>query len=77
MFEDPHIRKVGQNMKFDLHMLQNYGINVRGPLFDTMLAHYLLYPEQRHNLNDMSETLLDYRPVPIETLIGKKGKEQR
>ncbi len=75
-FEAPHIRKVGQNMKFDMHMLENYGIHVRGALFDTMLAHYLLYPEQRHNLNDMSENLLGYRPVSIETLIGKKGKNQ-
>ena len=76
-FEAPNIRKVGQNMKFDMHMLENYGIHVRGALFDTMLAHYLLYPEQRHNLNDMSETLLGYRPVSIETLIGKRGKNQR
>ena len=76
-FEAPNIRKVGQNMKFDIHMLENYGIHVRGALFDTMLAHYLLYPEQRHNLNDMSETLLGYRPVSIETLIGKRGKNQR
>ncbi len=77
VLEDPGIRKVGQNMKFDMHMLANYGIRLRGKLFDTMLAHYLLYPEQRHNLNDMCEALLGYRPVSIEELIGKKGKSQR
>jgi len=76
VFEDEKILKVGQNIKFDLHILANYGIRVRGPVFDTMLAHYLLYPEQRHNMNDMAETLLGYRPVSIEELIGKKGKDQ-
>lgn len=76
VFEDEKILKVGQNIKFDMHILANYGIRVRGPVFDTMLAHYLLYPEQRHNMNDMAETLLGYRPVTIESLIGKKGKDQ-
>jgi len=73
---DPEVLKVGQNIKFDLHILANYGIKVEGPLFDTMLAHYLLYPDQRHNLNDMALNLLGYKPVPIEELIGKKGKDQ-
>ncbi|HHJ10307.1 MAG TPA: DNA polymerase I [Bacteroidetes bacterium] len=76
LFENTSIRKIGQNMKFDMHMLENYDIHVRGTLFDTMLAHYLLFPEQRHNLNDMSENLLGYQPISIERLIGKKGKNQ-
>ena len=76
VFGDKKIRKVGQNIKFDMHILANYGIRVQGPVFDTMLAHYLLYPEQRHNMNDMADRLLGYRPVQIEELIGKKGKSQ-
>ncbi len=76
VFENQDIRKVGQNIKFDMHILENYGIHTRGPVFDTMLAHYLLYAEQRHNLDDMSETILEYKPVAIEELIGKKGKGQ-
>ncbi len=76
VFEDERIVKVGQNIKFDMHILANYGLRVAGTVFDTMLAHYLLYPEQRHNMNDMAETLLGYRPVAIEELIGKKGKGQ-
>ncbi len=76
VFENEHIRKVGQNIKFDMHILANYGIRVKGPVFDTMLAHYLLYPEQRHNMDDMADKLLGYRPVKIEELIGKKGKGQ-
>ncbi len=76
VFENERIVKVGQNIKFDMHILANYGLRVVGPVFDTMLAHYLLYPEQRHNMNDMAEKLLGYRPVAIEELIGKKGKGQ-
>ncbi len=76
VFENAGISKVGQNMKFDMHMLANYGISLKGQVFDTMLAHYLLYPEQRHNLDDMCENMLGYKPVPIEELIGKKGKGQ-
>ncbi len=76
LFEDERILKVGQNIKFDLHILANHGLRVRGPIFDTMLAHYLLYPDQRHNLNEMALTLLGYRPVAIEELIGKKGRDQ-
>ncbi len=65
VFEGP-ILKIGQNMKFDIQVLANYGIEVRGPLFDTMIAHYLLEPEMRHNMNVLSETYLSYSPVHIE-----------
>lgn len=70
------ILKIGQNIKFDLNFLKKYHLFVAPPLFDTMLAHYILHPETRHNLNLLSETLLGYQPVEIETLIGKKGKGQ-
>jgi DNA polymerase-1 len=76
IFEDTGIEKTGQNMKFDIQMLANYGIEVKGKLFDTMLAHYLLEPDMRHNMDLLSETYLRYKPVSIETLIGKKGKGQ-
>jgi DNA polymerase-1 len=76
VFENPLINKVGQNIKYDIIVLANYGIHVAGDLFDTMLAHYLLEPSERHNLNKLAEIYLDYRPVPIEDLIGKKGKNQ-
>ncbi len=75
-FEHEGIEKVGQNLKYDLLMLKKYGVQVRGPLFDTMLAHYLIEPEQRHNMDVMAEVYLNYQPVPIESLIGKKGKGQ-
>ena len=71
------IRKVGQNLKYDLLILENYGIKVDGPLFDTMVAHYLLNPELHHSMDYMAETLLGYRPIAIEELIGPKGKTQR
>ena len=76
LFENPKIRKIGQNLKFDFLVLKQYGIDVAGEIFDTMLAHYLLQPEQRHNLNYLSEKYLDYSPIEIETLIGKSGKNQ-
>jgi DNA polymerase I len=76
VFENRTIRKVGQNIKFDMIVMARHGIQVRGELFDTMLAHYLLQPEQRHNINFLAETYLGYSPVPIEELIGKKGKGQ-
>ncbi|MDR1172586.1 MAG: DNA polymerase I [Bacteroidales bacterium] len=76
LFENPAIRKIGQNLKFDMLVLQQYGVDTAGTLFDTMLAHYLLQPEQRHNLNYLSEKYLDYSPVEIETLIGKSGRNQ-
>lgn len=76
ILEDSTKPKIGQNIKFDLLMLKNYGINLKGFLFDTMLAHYLLEPEQRHNLNLLSEQLLGYKPIEIEELIGRKGANQ-
>ena len=76
LFENPTIRKIGQNLKFDMLVLRQYGVSVAGAIFDTMLAHYLLQPEQRHNLNYLSEKYLDYSPVEIETLIGKSGRNQ-
>ena len=68
--------KIAQNIKYDITVLQNYGVTVAGPMFDTMLAHYLLEPDQRHNMQLLSEKFLGYTPVSIETLIGKKGKSQ-
>lgn len=76
VFENPSIIKVGQNIKFDMLVLKNYGIKVKGVLFDTMLAHYLLEPEQKHNMDYLSEKYLKYTPVHIEELIGPKGKSQ-
>ena len=76
LFENQAIRKIGQNLKFDILVLRQYGVNTAGVIFDTMLAHYLLQPEQRHNLNYLSEKYLDYSPVEIETLIGKSGRNQ-
>ena len=76
VFENEHIEKIGQNLKYDIIVLKNYGVDVRGPLWDTMLAHYLLEPELRHNMNYMAETYLRYATVKIEELIGKKGGQQ-
>ena len=76
-FENEAIEKIGQNLKYDLKVLANYGITVCGPLFDTMIAHYLINPDMRHNMDVLSETYLQYAPQSIETLIGKKGKNQR
>lgn len=76
-FENDGIRKIGQNIKYDIEVLANYGIDVRGELFDTMLAHYLIQPELRHNMDYMAETLLHYRTVHIDELIGAKGKNQK
>ena len=77
VFENPATLKIGQNMKFDIQVLANYGIEVNGPLFDTMLAHYLLEPDMRHNMNILSESYLSYSPVHIESLIGEKGNNQK
>ncbi|MDA1144416.1 MAG: DNA polymerase I [Bacteroidetes bacterium] len=74
-FQHEGIEKVGQNLKYDLKVLHRYGIEVKGPCFDTMLAHYLINPDMRHNLNVLSETYLNYTPIAIETLIGK-GKQK-
>lgn len=76
VFENKDITKIGQNLKFDINVLSRYGVAVAGPIFDTMLAHYLLQPDQRHNMDVLAENLLNYSPVSIETLIGKKGKNQ-
>ncbi|MCF6243266.1 MAG: DNA polymerase I, partial [Bacteroidales bacterium] len=76
VFENQNIEKIGQNIKYDILMLKNYGIEIKGKLFDTMLAHYLLQPEQPHNFNYLAETYLNYKTVKIEELIGTKGKSQ-
>ena len=77
LFERTDILKIGQNCKFDIQVLENYGIRVKGPLFDTMIAHYLLEPDMRHNMNLLSEVYLSYSPVHIESLIGEKGHYQK
>jgi len=77
LLQNPDIRKVGQNLKYDISILKWYGIDVRGELFDTMLAHYLIDPDQRHNMDHMAESLLDYSPVPITALIGEKKSTQK
>ena len=76
-FEYESIEKIGQNLKYDLKILSNYGISVKGKLFDTMIAHYLINPDMRHNMDILSETYLKYAPKSIEKLIGKKGKNQK
>ncbi|MFN8324369.1 MAG: DNA polymerase I [Flavobacteriaceae bacterium] len=75
-FENETIEKIGQNCKYDLKVLTNYGVQIKGKLFDTMIAHYLINPDMRHNMDVLSETYLKYSPKSIETLIGKKGKNQ-
>ncbi len=76
VLENPAIEKTGQNLKYDATVLKWYGVEMGGFWFDTMIAHYLLAPELRHNMDYMAETYLQYKPVSIESLIGKKGKEQ-
>jgi len=76
IFENTNIRKIGQNIKYDILILKNYAIHVQGEVFDSMIAHYLLQPDLRHNLNYLSEQYLGYQPVDIEELIGKKGAKQ-
>jgi DNA polymerase-1 len=76
-FENENIEKIGQNLKYDLKILSNYNITVKGKLFDTMIAHYLINPDMRHNMDILSETYLKYSPKSIEALIGKKGKNQK
>ena len=76
VFENPNIRKIGQNIKYDLSILNQYDVEVNGEIFDTMIAHYLLQPDLRHNLNFLSEQYLGYTPIHIEELIGKKGAKQ-
>jgi DNA polymerase-1 len=76
-FENDGIEKIGQNLKYDLKILSNYNVSVKGKLFDTMIAHYLINPDMRHNMDILSETYLKYAPKSIEELIGKKGKNQK
>jgi DNA polymerase-1 len=76
-FESENIEKIGQNIKYDLKILSNYGVQIKGKLFDTMIAHYLINPDMRHNMDVLSETYLKYSPKSIEDLIGKKGKNQK
>ncbi|NNJ89910.1 MAG: DNA polymerase I [Eudoraea sp.] len=75
-FSSAAIEKIGQNLKYDIKVLRKYDMDVKGPLFDTMLAHYLINPDMRHNMDVLSETYLNYTPVSITDLIGKKGKNQ-
>lgn len=75
-FENEKILKIGQNIKYDITVLKKYGIEIKGKLFDTMIAHYLLNPELRHNMDYLAETYLEYRTIHIEELIGAKGKNQ-
>jgi DNA polymerase-1 len=75
-FEATHIEKIGQNLKFDLKVLHKYNMQVKGPLFDTMIAHYLINADMRHNMEVLAETYLNYTPISITDLIGKKGKNQ-
>ena len=76
-FENEEIDKVGQNMKYDMLVLMNYGIKVKGKMFDTMVAHYVIQPELRHNMDYMASTLLNYTTIHIEEIIGAKGKNQK
>lgn len=77
IYENDKILKVGQNLKYDLTVLANYGIQLKAPLFDTMLAHYLVQPELRHNMDYLAEIYLNYQTIHIDTLIGPKGKNQK
>ncbi len=76
IFENEKITKIGQNVKYDILVLKNYGMEVKGKLYDTMIAHYLIEPEGKHNMDALAQQYLNYRPVSIESLIGKKGKNQ-
>ena len=75
-FQSSEIEKVGHNLKYDIKVLQQYGMNVQAPLFDTMIAHYLINPDMRHNMDVLAENYLGYQPQPITELIGKKGPNQ-
>lgn len=77
VYENKETLKVGQNIKYDMEVLRNYGIEVQGPMFDTMIAHYLINPELHHNMDYMAETLLNYKTIHIEELIGEKGRHQK
>ena len=77
LYESTEIIKVGQNIKYDMEVLMNYGVRLAAPMFDTMIAHYVLQPEQKHNMDILAETLLGYQTVHIDELIGPKGKGQK
>ena len=77
VYENENILKIGQNIKYDMEVLANYGVELKGKLFDTMIAHYLIQPELHHNMDYLAETLLNYKTVHIEELIGPKGKNQK
>lgn len=77
LYENSKILKIGQNIKYDLEVLRNYGVELKGALWDTMIAHYLIQPELRHNMDYMAETLLNYKTIHIDELIGPKGKNQK
>ena len=77
VYENPSIEKIGQNIKYDLEVLAGYGVELAGEMFDTMIAHYLLQPELRHNMDYMAEVYLGYKTIHIDELIGPKGKSQR
>lgn len=77
LYENDKILKIGQNIKYDYEVLNNYGVTLQGEMFDTMIAHYLIQPELHHNMDYMAETLLGYRTIHIEELIGPKGKKQK
>lgn len=77
LYESTEILKVGQNIKYDMEVLMNYGVRLASPMFDTMIAHYVLQPEQKHNMDILAETLLGYQTVHIDELIGPKGKGQK
>ena len=77
VFENENSLKVGQNIKYDMIVLQNYGAVVKGPLFDTMIAHYVLQPELRHGMDYLAEIYLHYQTIHIDELIGPKGKNQK
>ena len=77
LYESTKILKIGQNIKYDMEVLTNYGVRLAAPMFDTMLAHYVLQPEQKHNMDILAETLLNYQTIHIDELIGPKGKSQK
>lgn len=77
LYESTKILKIGQNIKYDMEVLMNYGVRLSAPMFDTMIAHYVLQPEQKHNMDILAETLLNYQTVHIDELIGPKGKGQK
>lgn len=77
LYESPKILKIGQNIKYDMEVLMRYGVHIAAPMFDTMIAHYVLQPEQKHNMDTLAETLLHYQTIHIEELIGPKGKGQK